>query len=201
MRKFLGFSLVVLLVFCGVISLVSCAKKAVQSDEYQLEEAESQMTDSDAEESDQQALEKQRFEEKRLEEERLAAEEARLQEEREAMAAKEMFVSKDIRFEFDSAVIVAEAQPILQEKAAWMNDNPDVLVIVEGHCDERGTEAYNLALGERRASAAKNYLIDLGIDPERLVSISYGEERPVDPMQTEAAWAKNRRAHFSIEKN
>jgi peptidoglycan-associated lipoprotein len=70
---------------------------------------------------------------------------------------------------------------------------------VEGHCDERGTEAYNMALGERRAEAAKDYIVNLGIAPNRIGTISYGEERPVDPRHNEEAWAKNRRAHFVID--
>jgi peptidoglycan-associated lipoprotein len=73
-------------------------------------------------------------------------------------------------------------------------------VIIEGHCDNRGTNEYNLALGEGRAQSAKTFLMDLGIDISRLDTLSYGEERPIDPQQTEWAWEKNRRAHFVIEK-
>ena len=77
--------------------------------------------------------------------------------------------------------------------------HPDVSVIIEGHCDERGTSEYNMALGDRRAQSAKSYLVDLGIGSRRLMTISYGEERPLDPSHNERAWAKNRRDQFVIE--
>ena len=75
---------------------------------------------------------------------------------------------------------------------------PDVTVIIEGHCDERGTNEYNMALGDRRAESAKSFLVDFGIALERLATVSYGEERPFDPRHNKEAWAKNRRAHFVI---
>jgi peptidoglycan-associated lipoprotein len=77
--------------------------------------------------------------------------------------------------------------------------DPDASVIIEGHCDERGTNAYNIALGDRRAVSTKVFLLDLGIDANQLSTISYGEERPVDTAQNEEVWAQNRRAHFMIE--
>ena len=85
------------------------------------------------------------------------------------------------------------------QKAEWMRENPNATVTIEGHCDERGTNEYNLALGDRRAESAKAFLTDLGIDSSRLTTISYGEERPVDPRSDEEAWAKNRRAHFVVD--
>jgi peptidoglycan-associated lipoprotein len=139
------------------------------------------------------------MEEQRIEEERLAAEQEKLQAEQEAMAAKDEFANEDIHFDFDSAAILGGAQNILQDKAQYLTDNPDMMVVIEGHCDERGTEAYNLSLGERRAEAVKNFLVNLGVDLGRLNTISYGEERPIDPAKTEAAWAKNRRAHLYID--
>ena len=92
-----------------------------------------------------------------------------------------------------------QAQEILTNKAKWLRDNPAATVTIEGHCDNRGTNEYNLALGEGRAQSAKTFLMDLGVDVSKLRTISYGEERPLDPQQTESAWAKNRRAHFVIE--
>lgn len=195
MKRFVGGSLAVLFVVFSLMFTISCAKKAVQAEPSVQTEPAAEEPEQDTEEVDEEAME-----ERRLEEERLAAEQARLQAEQEAMAAKEIFLSEDIYFDFDSSAILIPAQDLLQKKAAWMTDNPEAKVIVEGHCDERGTEAYNLALGERRASAVKTYLIDLGIDPARLITISYGEERPIDPGRTEAAWIKNRRAHFTLEK-
>ncbi len=105
---------------------------------------------------------------------------------------------KDIHFEFDKYEIRPEDVEILKETASLLKKFPNVKIQIEGHCDERGTNEYNLALGERRANSAKNYLVSLGISPERLSTISYGEERPVDPGHNEEAWAKNRRAHFVI---
>lgn len=104
----------------------------------------------------------------------------------------------DIYFEFDSFGLTPKAKKVLADKAAYLKAHPAVKVLIEGHCDERGTAEYNLALGERRARAALDYLVFLGIDPKRLTSVSYGEERPVDPGHNEEAWAKNRRAHFVV---
>ncbi|MGD9212296.1 MAG: peptidoglycan-associated lipoprotein Pal [Desulfobacteraceae bacterium] len=197
MKKILGMSLVLLIVVTGSFFTLSCAKKTIQTDpSLESEQAMEEEGEADAETD---VLDEQALEEQRLEEERLAAEQEQLKKEQEAIAAKEKFENEDIFFDFDSSIVLSAAQMMLQEKASWLEDNSDIKVIIEGHCDERGTEAYNLALGERRAEAVKNYLIDLGINPKRLTSISFGEERPVDPAQNESAWAKNRRVHFAIE--
>ena len=103
---------------------------------------------------------------------------------------------QNIYFEFDKSRITPEAEAVLKNNAKWMMENPSAMVTVEGHCDERGTDEYNMALGERRAQSAKQYLIRLGIDPARFVTVSYGEEKPADPRHNEEAWAKNRRAVF-----
>lgn len=123
--------------------------------------------------------------------------EALRQAEMTAMA-KAAFVNEDVHFAFDSSFLDAEAERILAQKAAWLQDNADASVQIEGHCDERGTSAYNLALGERRANAVQQYLTVLGIGADRLSTISYGEEQPLDPGHDEAAWSRNRRAHFVI---
>ncbi|RMG90127.1 MAG: peptidoglycan-associated lipoprotein Pal [Candidatus Dadabacteria bacterium] len=101
-----------------------------------------------------------------------------------------------IHFDFDKAVIRPDAQEVLRKNAEYLQNNPGVRIRIEGHCDERGTTEYNLALGERRAKAAFQYLMDLGIDPNRMSVVSYGEEMPLDPRHNEEAWAKNRRAEF-----
>ena len=108
------------------------------------------------------------------------------------------FENEDIHFDFDKYYIRPDAAEILKKKAQWLKEHPEVHLLIEGHCDERGTEEYNLALGERRANSAKEFLVSLGIDPKRISIISYGEERPVDPRSCEEAWAKNRRDHFVI---
>ena len=107
---------------------------------------------------------------------------------------------KDIHFGFDRYDLTEQAKRILEENAKWLKAHPEVKVVIEGHCDERGSEEYNLALGEKRAKSARDYLISLGISPEHLSIISYGESMPLDPRHCEEAWAKNRRAHFAIKK-
>ena len=101
-------------------------------------------------------------------------------------------------FAFDSTEVSAEGRAALDANAALLRKYATWVVTVEGHCDDRGTAEYNLALGERRALAAKNYLVSLGIEGKRLSTVSYGKEFPFDPGKTEEAYAKNRRAHFVI---
>jgi peptidoglycan-associated lipoprotein len=101
-------------------------------------------------------------------------------------------------YEFDSSEVSAQGQAVLNENATVLKRYPTWTVTIEGHCDERGTAEYNLALGERRAVAARAYLVSLGIPAERLRTVSYGKEFPFDPGNDEAAYGKNRRAHFVI---
>jgi peptidoglycan-associated lipoprotein len=103
-----------------------------------------------------------------------------------------------IHFAFDQHTLSDQARETLAGNAAWMKANPGARVVIEGHCDERGSDEYNLALGERRALAAQSYLISLGIAGNRLSTISYGEERPLAPGRDEEAWAQNRRAEFKV---
>lgn len=103
-----------------------------------------------------------------------------------------------IYFDFDRSEIRPDQRPTMQANADWLRDHPDTRILIGGHCDERGTREYNLALGERRARSAREYLVSLGIAPGRLDTISYGEEQPADPAHNEAAWARNRRATFTI---
>ena len=104
-------------------------------------------------------------------------------------------VSSDrIFFDTDQYDVDAQDQQTLQSQSAWLQQNPNVRVTIEGHADERGTRDYNIALGERRANAAKNYLASLGIDPSRINTVSYGKERPTALGSDESAWAQNRRA-------
>jgi peptidoglycan-associated lipoprotein len=104
----------------------------------------------------------------------------------------------DIRFDLDSASLSDEARATLEKHALWLQGQRDVRVTIEGHCDERGTVEYNLALGEQRARAVREYLTSLGVAGARLKVVSYGKERPLDPGSDEAAWARNRRAHFNV---
>src|SRR5690606_11795666 len=103
-------------------------------------------------------------------------------------------VGDRVFFAFDKYDLTDEARATLQRQAAWLTADPAVTLQIEGHCDERGTREYNLALGERRATSVKNYLVSLGVSPDRLTTISYGKERPVALGHNEAAWSQNRRA-------
>ena len=101
-------------------------------------------------------------------------------------------------FDYDKSTLTDEAKQILADNAKMLKEAPAAKVTIEGHCDERGTVAYNLALGERRAKAARDYLVSLGVDAGRFSIISYGKERPFAMGSNEAAWAQNRRAHFVV---
>jgi len=105
---------------------------------------------------------------------------------------------QDIHFAYDSFELSSEARDILRSNSDWLKGNSQAKVEVEGHCDERGTSEYNLALGAKRAKAARDYLVSLGISPERLSTISYGEELPLCHESTESCWEQNRRAHFLV---
>lgn len=107
-------------------------------------------------------------------------------------------VGDRVFFDFDKAVIMAAAEKTLKRQAAWLTQYGGVTVTVEGHCDERGTREYNLALGERRANAVKNYLVALGVDAGRIATISYGKERPEALGHNEAAWSQNRRGVTAV---
>ena len=181
MRKKLLISLALVLVIPGLLFTASCAKKTVKS-----ETAVTQPSEDAAAE----AARRRAMEEERLREE---AEQQRI------MAAKDEFLNEDVYFEYDRSDLIPVAQTVLEKKAEWLRNNPKESVYIEGHCDDRGTNEYNLALGDRRAESAKSFLVSLGVAASRLTTISYGEERPVDPAQNEEAWAKNRRAHFVIE--
>jgi peptidoglycan-associated lipoprotein len=106
---------------------------------------------------------------------------------------------KDIHFDFDKYDIRPDAARILDANANWLKSNPRNLVLIEGHCDERGTAEYNLALGERRAKSTMNYLVGQGVQANRITVISYGKERPLCTEKTEQCWATNRRAHHLVK--
>jgi peptidoglycan-associated lipoprotein len=107
---------------------------------------------------------------------------------------------RPVFFAYDKAELSEESRRVLQENARWFRQFPGARVIVEGHCDERGTEEYNLALGDRRALATRDFLTQLGVNGEQLETISYGEEKPFAMGQDEASYAQNRRAHFNVRR-
>ena len=113
--------------------------------------------------------------------------------------AQEKGYIRDAYFNYDEATLDSAAQDALQSSASWLRaEGAAYNVLIEGHCDERGTEQYNLALGDRRANTAKDYLVTLGINSGRIRTVSYGEERPFDEGHDEGAWSKNRRAHLVL---
>jgi len=189
MRKnwtFLALALMVLVTF----SFSACTKSKISSEPSTTTSAEEEARKRAEEEARQKALKEENLREEGLSE----------QQAQERMESEQsMFENEDIYFEFDSIRLAPEAQEILTQKAAWLRQNPGARVTIEGHCDDRGTNEYNLALGEGRAQSAQAFLIDLGIKASRLNSISYGEERPLVTGQNEEAWARNRRVHFVIE--
>lgn len=105
---------------------------------------------------------------------------------------------RDAFFDYDSSTLSTESREALIQSARWLQENPSLILLVEGHCDERGTEQYNLALGERRSNAATQYLATLGVGHDRIRSVSYGEERPFATGTDEDAWSQNRRAHLRV---
>jgi peptidoglycan-associated lipoprotein len=187
MRKNFWIAMALVLILPGMLFTVSCAKKEVAATP---EVTPAPEAAPDTSKADAEAAEKAR-----LESERLQAEEAQ----RKMMAARDAFMNEDIYFEFDSSALLPTAQETLSKKADYMLANNGVAVTIEGNCDERGTDAYNLALGERRADSAKAFLVNLGVNASQITTISYGEERPVDKGHNEEAWAKNRRDHFVLK--
>ncbi|MEZ4526941.1 MAG: peptidoglycan-associated lipoprotein Pal [Desulfobacterales bacterium] len=186
MKRKIGLLLTLVLLVPGLMLTTSCSKKVVKDDAGAYER-----TDLTSSQPGTQAP---------VEQGRITGDDAAARAlSQEELSARERFMNEDIYFAFDQSVLTAEAQRILQDKAQWMQSRPDVSVIIEGHCDERGTTEYNLALGDRRAESAKAFLVNLGIAASRMTTVSYGEERPADPGHNEAAWARNRRAHFVIQ--
>lgn len=112
--------------------------------------------------------------------------------------AQERGYVQDAFFDYDASTLSPDAQTALTNSATWLKKNAQYNLLVEGHCDERGTEQYNLALGDRRANTAKTFLAALGVDGARMRTVSYGEERPFEQGHDESAWAKNRRAHLVL---
>lgn len=191
-HKGLGW-LLILLILSGLF-LLACSKKAIKTEGLTGAPGGEQVKEDDAEKAKKRArIREQELTEQQLREKALAEEEAS----RRAMAVE--FENEDVYFEFDQFVLSDSAKTVLNKKAKWLKDRPNAKALIEGHCDERGSTEYNLALGQKRAEAAMQFIIALGITPARLSTISYGKERLADPGQSEAAWAKNRRAHFVLK--
>lgn len=181
------------IVMLSLALTVSCAKKPPEtttaSDQA---EAADTMTAESGTDTAQAAADEDALTEEELEARRQAEAEAR----QEAADARDRFVSEKVYFKFDDSSLTDSARDALRDKVQWLRNHPDACVIIEGHCDERGTDEYNLALGSRRAESVKDFLTKAGIDGSRLTTISYGEERPAAKGHNEEAWAENRRAEF-----
>ena len=169
---------------------VSCAKKQVtmETQEMAAEEGAAQQSAED------EAARREAEEMRRAREARQREQAAGMSEE----ARRAAFEDEHIHFDFDKYVLTPQAMMILDEKAAYLREHSGVRVLVEGHCDERGSNEYNLALGDRRANSAKNYLVKSGVAESRITTISYGEEQPLCMQQSESCWSRNRRGHFGV---
>jgi peptidoglycan-associated lipoprotein len=216
---------ILILIFCLGLMVAGCPKQTVKTQEPTIKTAEEVRAEKEREAKieaereakearDREVKEARDREVKEAREKELAKireEEAKKTQEKEfekSLVAKkepgiqgeilESRMLKDIHFDFDEYNVRSEDTEILKDNAALLMKYTSVKIQIEGHCDERGTVEYNLALGERRANSTKKYLVSLGISPDRITTISYGEERPLDPGHHEEAWAKNRRAHTII---
>lgn len=187
MKKQVWLSVALVMILSAMFLTTSCAKKKVTQTEPvstiqpEVQEVE---PDTSAEEAEQAA--------RLLQEDRLQKEAAARE------AARAAFVSENIRFAFNSYELSNQAQRILDNKADYLRTNSDVTIIVEGYCDDRGAEPYNMALGKRRAESVKKFLVDQGISTDRLVTVSYGENKPIALGHDEASWAKNRRTQIVV---
>lgn len=199
MTKKIWMMLMLMLVLPAMVLTTSCAKKKIYSEPT----GQSAEDAARAERARQDALARQRaFDEQQLKDQaggRAGGAGAGMEGGGQS-ATRSSFVSEDIYFEYDSSALVPEARDVLKRKAEWLRSNPNVSVVIEGHTDERGTVAYNLALGERRAASAMAFMVDLGIPASRMTPVSFGKEKPANPGHNEAAWAANRRVHFDIKK-
>ncbi len=184
MKKIL---ILVLLVF-----ILGCAKKHTRSGEApDMTDATTSQEETAGSEIQEEVVEEMDISKEEITEEDLA--ENKLTPEEEAA-----IVFQDVLFDFDKYVIRSDARPTLDSIASFLSMNANLNVVIEGHCDERGTNGYNLALGEKRAKATRDYLVSLGVSPLKMIVITYGEEKQLCDESNESCWEKNRRAHFAI---
>ena len=181
MRKKLWIYLALLLVIPGFLFISSCAR--------QVTETEEPAPEVEAVEEEVAVVE---------ETTEAAAEQPSEEMPEGVLAARNVFLTENVHFAFDKYNLDDEAQTVLRKKAEFLQDNPDIYITIEGHCDPRGTNEYNLALGDRRAESSKAFLLDSGIESYRISTVSYGEERRFCLDQSEDCWAKDRRAAFVI---
>lgn len=209
MKRNLIIAVLVVFAFSSVFLLSSCAKKQVVTEEKQVKappkevakvEEEKPVVKEVKEAEEVKETEEAKLEKlKELEMAKKREAEAKVNEEK---AWQERRIAKveaeSIYFDFDKSFIKLEYRAVLQAKAEFLKDDPNIHIRIEGNCDERGTNEYNLALGERRANSAAKFLVSLGISPDRIETISYGEERPLASGHGGGAWAQNRRDDFTV---
>ncbi|MEW6184571.1 MAG: peptidoglycan-associated lipoprotein Pal [Thermodesulfobacteriota bacterium] len=190
-----GVGVGILICFLMGMFLLSCSKKEIKSQGIVSKPPAS--VDEEAEKAKKRVrIKEQELSEQELREKALREEEARRLK---TASDKARFESEDVYFEFDQYILSDEAKKNLDKKAQWMKQFPGAKALIEGHCDERGSAEYNLALGQKRADAVMQYMVSLGINAERLSTISFGKEKPLDSRSSEEAWTKNRRAHFVLK--
>jgi peptidoglycan-associated lipoprotein len=186
-RQKIFVTLFLVAIICAFVLPAGCAKKAVMKEEPAVEKEAAVEKQAPAQASE--TAPAKAPEEQKVDEAAMAA---------AALADQEASQFVDINFAFDRFDLRPEAREILDKHAKWLKAHPEFNVRIEGNCDERGTAEYNMALGQRRAASAMKYLVDLGVGKNRLSTVSYGKEHPLDPGHNEDAWAKNRRDHFSV---
>jgi peptidoglycan-associated lipoprotein len=185
-------SLIVLLVLALVLLPLGCKKKAPETvPEEPQPAAEAQQPGTETAETEPPVEITEGFQQERPEVQEVV--------EKSAAEWNAMGVLETVYFDFDKSDLTDETRAALRANAEWLRGHSSYGVVIEGHCDERGTIEYNLALGQRRAQTVRDYLTSLGVQGSRMRTKSYGEERPVDPGHTEEAWARNRRAEFVVE--
>ncbi|GBD97113.1 MAG TPA: peptidoglycan-associated lipoprotein Pal [Nitrospirae bacterium] len=180
-----------LLIFLLLIFAVSCAKPFTKPPEESVKPEETVKEE---------AIKPEEMESEVVEEVVIPAEEE-ITESAISAEEKAKSIFRDVMFDYDKYDIRPDARPVLDSVAAFLNENNEINIVIEGHCDARGTNEYNLALGEKRAKAAKNYLVSRGVSPTRIIVITYGEEKQLCNEQNELCWQKNRRAHFVVVKS
>jgi peptidoglycan-associated lipoprotein len=177
--------IITIFILCFGLIMIGCPKKTVMKEEPSVKKEEAAKAEAE--------VAKEKATKEQFEKSLVAAKTPGIEGQ-----VFESSLLKDIHFDFDRYDIRPIDAANLKENAALLNKFTNVKIQIEGHCDERGTVEYNLALGERRATSAKNYLVSLGVASVRISTISYGEEKPLDPSHNEEAWAKNRRAHTLV---
>jgi peptidoglycan-associated lipoprotein len=213
MKRNLIIATLVVFAFSSIFFLSSCAKKQVITEEKEIKAPPKEVAKVEKEKPVAKEVEEAKEEEvKRAEEAKIEKlkelelakkreAEAKIDEEKAWQERRTANVeAESIYFNFDKSFIRLEYRSVLKKKAEFLKDSPDIHIRIEGNCDERGTNEYNLALGERRATSAAKFLISLGISPDRIETISYGEERPLALGHGEGAWAQNRRDDFVVIK-